>query len=224
MDVDTKEFKQLGDRGVDNLDRLVWLPDDSGVVFTSPVNTMSFNSQIWEVTYPDGEARRMTNDLNYYSGASITADGNTLATVQWSVHSSLWVQRGRAAFSRRPSKSLRVLSAPMGELDSCGPRRMKFCTRIIRGAITPHPRRRMASDARDLSAGGYVDAVAFGMRRWETICVLVTGQRRLGAIFRADLDGSDAKAISPGPIDMLPACSPDGSFVVYWRRMARRLR
>ncbi len=24
------------------------------------------------MTYPEGEARRITNDLNYYSGASIT--------------------------------------------------------------------------------------------------------------------------------------------------------
>jgi len=34
-------------------------------------------------------------------------------------------------------------------------------------------------------------------------------------IYRADVDGSNAKAITPGPINVLPACSPDGTFVLY---------
>ena len=34
-------------------------------------------------------------------------------------------------------------------------------------------------------------------------------------IYRADIDGSNAVPISPGPIDVTPSCSPDGKFVVY---------
>jgi eukaryotic-like serine/threonine-protein kinase len=34
-------------------------------------------------------------------------------------------------------------------------------------------------------------------------------------IFRADTDGSNAIAISPGPLNASPSCSPDGQFVVY---------
>jgi Tol biopolymer transport system component len=34
-------------------------------------------------------------------------------------------------------------------------------------------------------------------------------------IYRADVDGSNAKALTAGPINILPACSPDGTFVVY---------
>ena len=80
INLNTKESKPLGTREFSNMQRLVWLPDDAGLIFTSPANSMTFNSQIWEVTYPDGEPRRVTNDLNYYSGASVTSDGGTLAT------------------------------------------------------------------------------------------------------------------------------------------------
>jgi Tol biopolymer transport system component len=34
-------------------------------------------------------------------------------------------------------------------------------------------------------------------------------------IYRADTDGSNAVAISPGPLDATPSCSADGKFVVY---------
>ncbi len=47
INLDTKEAKTLGTRLFANLQRLEWLPDDSGLVFTSPLNTMTFNSQIW---------------------------------------------------------------------------------------------------------------------------------------------------------------------------------
>ena len=48
-------------------------------------------SQVDFVSYPDGEVRRITNDLNYYFGVSLTADDRTLATVQLNLAGNIWV-------------------------------------------------------------------------------------------------------------------------------------
>ena len=69
--------------------QLTWLRDGSGILFTVPESKTSFNAQLWEVTYPVGNTLRITNDLNYYAGTSITGDDVTLATTQLSFASNL---------------------------------------------------------------------------------------------------------------------------------------
>ena len=32
--------------------------------------------QLWQLSYPGGEARRITNDLNSYEGVSVAADAS----------------------------------------------------------------------------------------------------------------------------------------------------
>lgn len=69
---------------------LSWLPDGSGLILTGrDPETRLY--QIWLIGYPDGKKRRITNDLSSYGGASVTADGKTLASVQSVRTSNLWV-------------------------------------------------------------------------------------------------------------------------------------
>src|SRR5581483_5801551 len=63
--------------------QVAWRKDNSGLVATawqqsSPVGA----DQIWHLPYPSGEARRITNDLNSYSGVSIDANCEHLVTMQ----------------------------------------------------------------------------------------------------------------------------------------------
>src|SRR5262249_6755936 len=69
---------------------MAWLADGSGLVLTGrDLDTKLF--QIWFVSYPDGKARRITNDLSGYAGVSLTADGKTLYSVQSARATNLWV-------------------------------------------------------------------------------------------------------------------------------------
>jgi Tol biopolymer transport system component len=52
---------------------------------------MSGPSQIWQLSYPTGEAHRITNDLNNYSGVSLTIDSSALVTVQSQTTSNIWI-------------------------------------------------------------------------------------------------------------------------------------
>ena len=50
------------------------------------------NNSFWLISYPSGEAQKITNDLNnVYSSMSLAADANILATVQNSVTSNIWI-------------------------------------------------------------------------------------------------------------------------------------
>jgi serine/threonine protein kinase len=87
--VDGKE-KPLGNDSWLNLTALTWLPDGSGLVLTArDVETKL--AQLWLIDYPDGKARRITNDVTSYVGVSVTGDGKTLFSIQLSRVTNLWV-------------------------------------------------------------------------------------------------------------------------------------
>ena len=48
-------------------------------------------AQIWYIPYPGGTAERITNDLNNYTGVTLTADSSAFVTVQREVMSNIWV-------------------------------------------------------------------------------------------------------------------------------------
>jgi len=69
---------------------LAWLSDGSGLLMLATPG-QSFVFQVWHFSYPEGEAHRLTNDLNNYTGLSLAADFNALAVVQSESQLSIWV-------------------------------------------------------------------------------------------------------------------------------------
>ncbi|MGI9068051.1 MAG: hypothetical protein ACR2HX_16815, partial [Pyrinomonadaceae bacterium] len=62
------------------VERLAWLPDGSGVITTAQERAGD-QYQLWQISYPEGEARTLTNDLSDYHLVSLTADAGALVTV-----------------------------------------------------------------------------------------------------------------------------------------------
>jgi len=54
---------------------------DEGTLVFSLLST-SGSSQLWKASYPDGRISRLTNDVNSYSGVSLTSDRNELVTTR----------------------------------------------------------------------------------------------------------------------------------------------
>ena len=49
-------------------------------------------AKLWQISYPSGEAHRITNDLNNYSGISLDAQAASLVAVQMDARTQhLWV-------------------------------------------------------------------------------------------------------------------------------------
>jgi TolB protein len=72
------------------LNRMTWLGDGSGLVFTGAAQQAEPN-QVWFLSYPSGEARKITNDLNNYGTISISADSRVLVTVQEDIKTNIWI-------------------------------------------------------------------------------------------------------------------------------------
>jgi serine/threonine protein kinase/Tol biopolymer transport system component len=73
--------------------RVNWLNDGSGLVLTAATDAATAGTQLWFVSYPGGEVRRITNDLNAYGGVSLglTTDDSTIVTVQINNSSQLFL-------------------------------------------------------------------------------------------------------------------------------------
>ena len=75
---------------------VTWMPDGRSFL-ASAVEFGGFTPQLWQVSYPSGERRRITNDLNNYIGVSVSADGRSIATVQAENISNIWVMPADAS-------------------------------------------------------------------------------------------------------------------------------
>jgi TolB protein len=71
---------------------IAWLHDGDGLLITaSDLQQGDQAQQVWRLSYPGGEAQRITNDLSAYLGMSLASDSATMLTLQQNVFSSIWV-------------------------------------------------------------------------------------------------------------------------------------
>jgi len=90
--VENGSVKTLTNLGWNGIRALVWAKDGSGLYSVAGEQDARWESQIWHVSYPNGEARRVVSDLNVYGavlGLSPTGDG--LLVMQAQHYSNIWV-------------------------------------------------------------------------------------------------------------------------------------
>jgi len=77
----------------DAIGRPRWLPDGIGLLAPISNVAQAFRGQLWFISYPRGEARRLTNDLMDYQLCclDLTPDGKTLVDTEMTTVSDLWV-------------------------------------------------------------------------------------------------------------------------------------
>jgi serine/threonine protein kinase/Tol biopolymer transport system component len=215
--VDSGTKTRLGSRNWGNPRQMTWLPDGLAIVFPAPVDKMSVNPQIWQVSYPDAEAHRITNDLNFYDGTTITADGSALATVQVSLMANLSITNFGSAIS---FSSPQQVTSGVGRADGLGGIAWAPGDKIIYGYYSAGAIR-LASVAPD---GGKLHDLALSAVEplWPAACgdgqhFVFSARNQSQGIFvwRADIDGGNSTQITTGGLDILPTCSTDGKFVVY---------
>ncbi|MFN2532032.1 MAG: protein kinase, partial [Pyrinomonadaceae bacterium] len=86
------EEKQIGNQSWKLIGDVGWASSGEGlIVAASEKETASFDSQqLWYVSYPQGEPRRITNDLNNYRGVSLTSDSSRLVSIQSESTANIW--------------------------------------------------------------------------------------------------------------------------------------
>lgn len=184
------------------LGRPRWLPD--GKMLVIPVNDLSGRAQLWTVSYPAGQLRRLTNDLaDYDADIDTTRDGRMLATVQHTTISNLL-----ASSSGDGSNTIQLTS---GE---------QVVTQVFSvdgkiGMVNRADNHVWVMEENGAHAMLAADAAGDS---WFTGCgqfILFTAQR--GGTFelmRMDKDGAHPRALATGFI-WGENCSPDAKFVYY---------
>lgn len=192
--------------------RLAWLPKGQGIV-VSAVDQATRLNQIWNISYPEGGARRITNDLNNYIGLSLTADASTLATIEADQLSNIWVTSGGNL------KGARQVTSGIGKYNRLGWTRDN---RIVFASSVSGNRDIWIMDAdggnqRQLTSDSGVNAqpVASPDGRYIVFMSNRTTGFNTFNLWRMDLDGRNPKQLTSGAGEFHPAFSPDGQWVVY---------
>ncbi len=80
---------------------LVWFGDGSGLLISVFDRSTLALGQLVEVTYPDGRARRITSDQNFYESQTMSTDGAAIAAVRTRQEANLWLAAPSGARSVR---------------------------------------------------------------------------------------------------------------------------
>jgi eukaryotic-like serine/threonine-protein kinase len=185
--------------------QMAWRPDGSGLVLVG-------DSQVWQLSYPEGVARKITNDANSYVGISLAANSNALVTVKHDIESSIWVVSGGNVEGAQPIISGRregyngLSWTPDGKI---------VYTSLAGGnvdiwlvAIDGTGRKQLTANT---GSWNYAPSVSPDGR----YIVFTSTRTGIAHIWRMNIDGSDPRQLTNGPEERWPECSLDGKWVVY---------
>lgn len=193
---------------------LAWLADGSGLMLSGVERGTGTNKfQLYQMTYPDGRMRRLTDGLTNYAGVSLTKDSQSLVSLQANVLAQLWLapngDAGKARQITTGSINYNFLSwttdarivymsdesgtADIWIMDSEGRNKRQLTSNA---GVNAYP-----SVAPDGSA------IIFNSNRGNDPSVF--------QVWRMNLDGSNPRQLTQGTSAFYPVISPDGKWVVY---------
>ncbi|HLL77446.1 MAG TPA: protein kinase, partial [Pyrinomonadaceae bacterium] len=190
--------------------QVAWLGDGSGLIMVAQSQATAA-SQVWHLSYPGGQLRRISNDFSEYDGLSMTADSSTIITVQSDRLSNIWIapegdaSRARQITDGRNDGFRGVTWTPDG--------RVVFGSRVggntnlwIMDADGGNRRRLTDYEGGD----GYPSVSADGRY------VVFESFRSDGLdLWRVDIDGGSPVRLTRGSMPAKPHCSPDGRWVYF---------
>lgn len=209
IQVESGAQKNIGTTDWGFLYRLAWLGDGSGLVVSAKTIAGS-GGQIWQLTYPGGGVRRITNDLNSYLGVSASADASEVVTAQENRFSSLWVMPDRVTEHARQvlpqtGKYSGVTWTPDGKIVYAYQSGEAYGLHIM--AADGSDQKQLTSE----SDHSYDPNVSSDGR------YIVFASDRPGGegVWRINIDGSHPELLARAGGECSPQCSPDGKWVVY---------
>src|SRR5208282_1398794 len=195
--------------GWEGVGRPAWMPGgDSLVVPMQPANQelqTPSGTQLWVMSFPGGETRRLTNDLaDYGRNVDVTRDGQTLAAVERRMASHIWVlPRGETARAKQitsgETPDTGVSPAPGGKLlirSGSGNMQLMNADGSQRTPFRP-----------DFLSGYSLSSCG------DKYVVFDSSKEGVSQLWRTDADGSNPVKLAENVA--WSDCSPDGKWVVY---------
>ncbi|PYS51114.1 MAG: hypothetical protein DMF68_05370 [Acidobacteria bacterium] len=209
------KMKPLTSKSWSQVGRVSWAADGKGLVLTAADQDSALSQQVWYVSYPEGLARQLTNDLSNYRDATLAADAQTIVTVQTDQQSNIWVVPGADA--------TRAVQITYGNYDGVNGLSWTPDGKII---YTTRAGNGQNLSVIERDGGNPVELTASeGINRAPDVSrdgryvVFVSMRTGTEHIWRVDRDGGHPKQLTNGPGENSPGCSPDGRWVVYISRV-----
>ena len=211
MRVGDGQQRLIGPRRFWGIGQVAWLENSSGLIVVG--QERNGPSQLWHISYPAGELRRITNDLNDYRCVSLTADYGTIATVQSEEFSTLWVApNGDAALAKQ-------ITPGLGRQD-------------MTGGLCWTPDGQVVYESSEGGKPGIWITTPDGTGRKQLsddtyyatrpmvspdgrYVVFISDQSGYPNIWRMNIDGSNLKRLTNGNFEVMPSCSADSQSVIY---------
>lgn len=215
--VTDRGVSRIGNRYWSEVNELAWLPDGSGVLVRALENPGERMRHIWLVSYPGGEARRITNDLNIflYNSLSVSSDGK-LAVLQGHYNSEIWIApHGDAKQAQRVLQGVAPRYEGIDGLAWMPDGRLLYTayvgdSRVIWSINSDGSDLKQLTPGRSNSSDGNICVTGDGH-------YVLFQSNRSGSIeiWRVNSDGSNLKQLTSGGDNSGPSLSPDGQWVVY---------
>jgi Tol biopolymer transport system component len=206
---------RIGSQRWDDIGRVGWLADGTALI-TSGYETGAKTGQYYLISYAEGVSRKITNDLNDYHDLSLTADTNTLATVQEDRIANVWLAPDGA------QKNLRQLTFGSFKYEgnsgiSWTPDGRIVYTTLVNGVTQIWIMAADGTSQKRLSDAGS-SYVAWGpaISPDGHYVVYISDRGGKQHLWRMAIDGGDLKQLTSGNgYEEYPFFSPDGRSIFY---------
>jgi len=193
--------------------RVSWLPDMSGLLVVAG-DAVSL-TQIWFLSYPSGEKRKITNDLNGYRSISLAADGAKFSTINSNGLVNIWIAPDGDA-----SRSVQLPTGNVGFFGASGntiswtPDGGIVFVSTETGNLELWFMDAQGENRRQLTTNAAADSnpVVSPDGRYVVFTSDRSGTR---TIWRMDIGGSNPKPLTNGIWDGVPSISPDSRWVFF---------
>ncbi len=219
VNVEDGSMRPFGDQTWTSIGQVSWLGDGGGIVVSAWRRTSAvYGDQLYLLTYPKGEPRRVTNDMTSYEGVGISADSGLLVSRRSDRVSSIWVvpeQNGefdvgnatqiKSGFGDNYSERFGLDWTPDGQL---------VFGAHASGNLDVWGTTADGKQQRQLTRDTQADMMPVSSPDGRYI-VFVSERAGSSHIWRMDADGGNPKQLTRGRGDVFPNVSPDGRWVVY---------
>lgn len=220
--VEDGSSEQIGSQAWTFIGQMAWLGDGSGLIFNAWQRSWGvYGDQIWLLTFPKGEARPVTKDMNNYDGVSLSstldAPGVILTQRTDRVSGVSILSKGAGGFDAgRAARVQSGFGSNFSErfgLDWTPDERLVYGSQASGNVdvwITTSDGKRQKQLTRDPQTD-FMPVVTPDGRH----IVFVSERTGNGQIWRMDIDGGDLKQLTRDKTNYHPSLSPDGRWVVY---------
>ena len=194
--------------------QIAWLAGGDGLLVTADeAGGPALSDQVWMISYPSGEARRITNDVNGHFGVAVSRDESLIATVVSERNAGFWIsEQGDVKSAKQIARFSGDRIAQSLGLSWVDDDRLVYSS-LASGVPEIWTMNADGTGRRQLTFAGGPNMMPLATREGKYIVYVSTrtGERR---IWRMKADGSDAKElVGGGTIGF--SLTPDSKWIVY---------